>query len=222
MLNAEILDTLSFKNSKITFKKFHLARTIEAYRFVGIAQPEINSELNLIYDRIEQSFADKLNPDECLRIIFSTREPLKYSTEIRKLERLKDKIILNVVQLASVPAPEAAYKWQNRDYWNELLLKKKSESDDILVVAPASDLVETSRFNLFCYDSIQNSLHSPSLASGCLNGVFRRFAMDQGHLILPEFGKVELTEKKIKLTEARKYRLFVGNSVRGLLPAELT
>ena len=64
-------------------------------------------------------------------------------------------------------------------------------------------------------------MHTPPLASGCINGVYRRFVMNEGFINLPHWGRTEIKEYSILANDLSKYQLFVANSVRGVLPAEL-
>lgn len=221
MLSGNILDTLSIQNSEITYKKYHLARTQEAFQFLNVSSTNsaLNKKLADCYNSIEQSFAEKIQSDECLRIIFSIGKSFNYKTEVKKIEKLNTEIKLACVHLRSKPRPESAFKWENREFWNLLAQQKPATADDILLINLNSYVVETSRFNIFCYDSTSQLAYTPRLESGCLNGVYRRYALDEGSITLPGFGKVKLTEKNISFTELRKYKLYVGNSVRGILQA---
>lgn len=219
MLNANVLDTLKFESSKILFKKYHLARTQEAFRFLCL--PIEDQKLTACYDLIEADYAGKLQEDECLRIIFQRQNPGAYHTNITKIEKINSQIGLAPLQLTHQPPPGSAFKWDNREFWNSLFLKKPPLADDILIVGHDNEVIESSRFNIFCFDSSAVRVFTPPLASGCLNGAFRRFVLDQAQISLPSLGKISVTEKKITLSELRKYRLFVGNSVRGVLEAHL-
>lgn len=219
MLKDNILDTLVFKNNRIYLKEFHLARTQEAFDFLNI---RTNPGLNKLYDNIEKQLSDKISSKESLRIIFSTDQPGAYQFEINQIQPLGPAIKLNPVRIDTLKNPASQFKWQNRTFWNNLLSEKKSaDADDILIINSENLLVETSRFNIFCYDEKVQKVFTPSLNCGCLNGVFRRWVLCYGKIHLPEIGNVTVAEKNIPESEIANYRLYVGNSVRGLLKAEL-
>lgn len=217
MLNDNILDTFIFRNSGIEHKKYHCLRTTEAYRFLNIS---VDEEIKACYDAIEKQYAKTVQAGECLRVVFSVDKPPEYSVSARKLEPLNPEIKLNVVHLPGPPAADRVFKWENRQDW-ELLTKNRPAGADDTLVLNAGLLVETSRFNIFCYDSAADVLVTPELSSGCVNGVLRRFALASGYLNLPESKKTKVLEKNINYREISKYKIFVGNSVRGLFPAVL-
>ena len=217
MLNDNILDTLIFHKSEIKYKKYHCARTLEAFQFLKL---NLGEKIAACYDSIERQYSEMVNHDDCLRVIFSVERPPEYSVTIRKLEVLNSEIKLNVVTLQSPPAPARAFKWENRQSW-ELLAKNRPNGADDTLVLNSGLLVETSRFNIFCYDADSDLILTPELGSGCINGVFRRFAIATGFLNLSGSKKVKVIEKNICFKDIKNYKIFVGNSVRGLLPASI-
>ena len=221
MFSFNILDTLIINDAKITYKSFHIIRTQETFKFLGEISSENLIEIEKIYANIELQYFEKLKTNECLRIVFLPDFPLKYTVEIHKIQNLSPIINLNSVSLKCPKALGSAFKWENRENWNLLLQEKKIKTDDILVVNMQNDIVETSRFNIFLYDESKQIVITPKLDSGCLNGVFRRFVLDEGIINLPQFGNIKVIEKNIQLTDINNYKLFVGNSVRGVLKAVL-
>lgn len=217
MLNANILDTFIFSNSEIKYKKYHCARTLEAFRFLNI---KLDKEIMACYDEIEKQYSESVSSGECLRVVFSVTQPPEYSVTVRKLEALNSEVKLNVVSLEAPPEPDRAFKWENRQTWDLLAKNRPAAVDDTLVLNSGL-LVETSRFNIFCQDATSNLILTPELSTGCLNGVFRRFTIDSGFLILPGSEKIKVIEKNISFKEIHNYKIFVGNSIRGLRPASL-
>lgn len=218
MSKSNVLDTLIIKDSKIIYKDLHLARTQGAFRYLNI---NADQDLETCYNDIEKLYAEKMQNDENLRIIFSQGLPISYSVEIKKNQQLNPVIKLNQVILKNQTSADAAFKWENREHWNLLLKEKCDGADDILVVNIQFNIVETSRFNIFCYDELSDKTFTPPLESGCLNGVLRRFVLNEGFINLPKLGNKKLIEKNIKVDELNRYQLFVGNSVRGILKAHL-
>lgn len=218
MSKGNILDTLIITDSEIVFKKFHVARTKEAFQYLNIY---FDSEIENSYDAIEKEYTERMLNGESLRLLFSASAPLSYKVEIKKIEKLNPIIKLSTQKLEKQPDADSAFKWEKRDDWNLILKEKKYEADDVLAINTQNDIVETSRFNIFCYDKIADSVYTPELESGCINGVFRRFALSNNSIQLPDIGNKKIFEKNIKLDELHHYRLFVANSVRGICPANL-
>ena len=219
---SDILDTLIFKDSKIHLKYFHALRTFETFKFLN---QEIDfSVIQNTYDHIEAIYANQVSDLEGLRLVFSRTLPLSYRVEKYNIIKLNP-----IIQLQMITAPLAnkqdllysAYKWEDRSCWDRRLKQKQSEADDILIVTAHNHIVEASRFNIFLYNEKQDQVFTPRLDSGCLNGVYRRFVLDQGYLDLPGIGNKKIIEENIKTEDLNHYRIFVGNSVRGLIPAHL-
>ncbi|EHS49568.1 aminotransferase class IV [Rhizobium sp. PDO1-076] len=86
----------------------------------------------------------------------------------------------------------------------------KDEADEVLLLNERGEVCEGTITNLFA-EAADGSLLTPPLASGLLPGVLR------AELIRERRAKSEVLKP-----EDLKYRkLFVGNSLRGLIPAEL-
>lgn len=219
MFKEPILDTLVFKDSGIYLCAYHVDRTFEAYRFLNI--PVDKSSITAIYAEIEQLYASRIGAGECLRLVFSDSLPTRYSAEIQSIKPLNTPIQLQLFNLEQHPQKQFKFKWENRKYWDELNLKKHTDADDLLLINPAHQIVETSRFNVFCYNPNTNTAFTPALSSGCLNGTYRRYVLSHQEISFPEYGIVKLEEKNLNLDEIEKYNLYVANSVRGVLKAEL-
>jgi branched-subunit amino acid aminotransferase/4-amino-4-deoxychorismate lyase len=220
MYNSRILDTLIFKDSKIFLKESHIYRTFEAYGFLKIALPI--AEVEKVYLDIENKYRDQLTPEQSLRVMFSSSLPLNYEVEIRDLQPLQSTLKL---QLHYLPEPQAdffKFKWENRQYWQDLIKKKTHRLvDDLILINPSNEVVETTSFNVFCYDERSLQVYTPSLSSGCLNGAFRRHVINSKLIELPEIGIRPVSEKKILSSELINYKIFAANSVRGVIAAEL-
>lgn len=220
MFRSNILDTLIFCDFKIYLKHFHSLRTFDTFKFLNI---NLNfSEIETIYNEIEILYRDKVKKNESLKIIFLNKLPLSYTVKIQQIHELNPVIQLQTTQLLSSEVLKYTnYKWEDRTVWNNLLKDKKNDADDVLVINSQNYVIETSKFNIFCYDKHTDKIYTPELQSGCLNGVFRRHALDQVLIDVPQIGKKELLEKQIQQQELSSYQIYVGNSVRGLLQAVL-
>ena len=213
--NAGVLDTLIVKDSQIYLKKYHVQRTFEAYQFLNL--PSDLSQLVRIYSEIEKTLPE----GHLIRIIFSEADPRNFKVEKKELTKIPQTFKLGAVKANHPLLAKNRFKFADRSHWKPLLNLKPEECDDILLLNSKEEVVETSRFNVFLYDEANSVALTPKIDSGCLNGVFRRFAVECGYLELPDGSQIKLVEKNFSLTEAQKATLFVGNSVRGLIPANL-
>lgn len=219
MYKSNPLDTVCFDDGKIVLLNFHVHRTFEAFRFLN-ADVSL-SEIEKIYQQIENDYAGKVTSADKLRIVFTNSPLLNYQCQIQKLEQMSSPIKMNSVTINYRLGPECAHKWDDQSRWIDLLTQKKVNCDDILLINTNYELIETSRFNVFCYDSKTDMALTPPLTSGCLSGVYRRFALSEGCISLPDIGTKKLLERTIKLDELAYCDLFVANSVRGVLKATL-
>jgi branched-subunit amino acid aminotransferase/4-amino-4-deoxychorismate lyase len=206
MLGSNILDSLLVQNSKITLKEFHVERTFEAYRFLRLAVSK--NQIQKIYDDLETN-----HQNAALRLVFSKNLPVQCSAEIKPLDSLPTPIKLSLM-ISALESTE--YKWENRTAWVKIDSQKPKGTDDVLVLTPQGFLRETTRFNIFCYDEAQNTFYTPPLDTGCINGVYRRYALKNG------IDKSSVIEKPLLYTDLKDYKIFVANSARGLLPAIIT
>lgn len=207
MLNSEVLDTLLIKDGAIFLREFHIDRSFEALEFSGKEMSRAN--LEKIYSEVESKFKDGV-----LRIVFS--EP--YHAVAIELTKLPTPVKLSAVFVT--PEKGSNYKWSDRKRWNQYLGLKLAQADDILTVNSELEIVETSRCNVFAYDELADTALTPPLSSGCVNGVYRRYALSLREIELPGLGVKPLREQKILFAKIQNYKLFVANSVREVLGAE--
>lgn len=220
----DILDTLLTRSGRIYLKQHHIARTFEALQFLG--KTFALSKLEKIYDRIEHEY-----PEHCLRLIFNPEQPELVQVETKKLESMPDIIRLAPVFLTpemtlSAPEPQLQYKWAQRQDWDTLLQKKPDLADDILLLNQDGSLRECSRFNVFVWSVFDEAFFTPPLSSGCLNGVFRRASLQAGIIEIPKQDSkpsqpFPLYENEIYIKDLSQYEVWVANSVRGILRANL-
>lgn len=86
----------------------------------------------------------------------------------------------------------------------------QDDCDDVLLWNESGELTETTIYNI--YVEIDGQLLTPPVSSGLLAGVYRREMLATGRAIESRLLKQDLD---------RASRIFVSNSVRGLVPAEL-
>ena len=110
--------------------------------------------------------------------------------------------------------PFLRHKTTRRDRYEAELARARgmNDADEVLFVNQRGEVTEGSWTNLFV--EIAGRLHTPPVAAGLLPGTFRQSLLDD-----PAAGVVETT---LRLSDVRRAdRLFLGNSVRGLMPARL-
>ncbi len=221
--SSNVLDSFAFRNGGIFLKPFHAQRTFEALALLQL-QTKYETILD-IYGRLEDQLKNSVSESELVRVVFSS--PNDYSYEIIPISLLPIPVRLQVLQSNKNPdgIGKHNYKWSDRSNWNELLKLKSPNVDDIIAVNGKHDVTETTRCNLFFYSVGEDIVFTPPLTSGCINGVYRRFAISQKWIDLPVYGIKSLVEKNISITELQAlpciYEIFVANSVRGVLEAEL-
>lgn len=218
--DSDILDTFKIEATGIVYKQLHALRTYEAYQ--QMYKLITFGDILLKYDEIEKQLTVKGVKDKIVRVVFSARDFMYTFTvaehvAIQSPVRLE--LIKNPVQKSGL-GPQN-YKWQQRLFWDKLIQNKTKDAFDVISVNEKDELVETSRFNIFLYDKITDLVLTSALSSGCINGVFRRLILHQGYIDLPNLGRKKIQETGLPADKIFDYQLFVANSVRGVLSAEL-
>ncbi len=214
-----ILDTFKINSSGIFLKDFHIQRTTEAFQCLGTNLPI--SRIHETYNLVEKENSPEMA--KIGRLIFQN-PTCGYSFEIFDLDPLASVVKLQPILELKQPSGVGSqnYKWLDRNFWNQMKILKSTAADDVLTVNEKMQVVETSRFNLFFYDARKNEVLTPPLASGCIHGVYRRWALANKVISLPKLGPVPIFEKDVLFSEINRYQIFVANSVREVLSAELT
>lgn len=205
-----ILDTFKISDGKIFLKDLHVERSLEACRHLN--KHIKSSQLIDIYEEIENQYQNSV-----LSLVLNPDRLHEWQVSEKNLETLVEPITLFPVA-ASHLVEASAFKWADRRGWNELLKEIPPTAQDVLLINSQGEVRETSRFNIFVYDNRQNCYLTPSLQSGCVNGVFRRWLMQQG---LEKGPVISSAIHMSRLKDDSLLELFVGNSVRGLLRARL-
>jgi len=108
--------------------------------------------------------------------------------------------------------PLVRHKTTRRDLYDSELAAVKGEADEVLFVNQRGEVTEGSWTNLFV--EIAGRLCTPPVACGLLPGTFRQLLLDD-----PVAAAVETVLRPEDVRQAD--RLYLGNSVRGLMPARL-
>lgn len=214
----KILDTFLFKKSEIFLKDIHVDRVFETYEFLN---SEVEREtLARIYDSIEKQLKSEFTTEKLVRVLLDPVRPQKHTFEVKELEALNSPINLSVVQTTEPITKASPYKFADRPEWDSLLANLSPDSADVMLIRNGL-ASETSRFNLFLHDIENDFILTPTLKSGCINGVFRRSVLREGFLNLPDGTEGAVVEEDFTLNDMDGKQLYVGNSVRGLLLANI-
>ncbi len=241
-----VLDTLSLQNQQIFLKKYHVDRTWEAFQFLNqqfisqrflypkfvnknVSQQSLTrDQLFEAYNEIESLLLLHLQADQMARLIWSpagNADTLQSSWRLQIVNQkpLPATLRLQVLRHPTVPSGRGMqnFKWADREFWDQLWSERDSGIDDVICMNELGNLTESTRFNLFFFDTARDRMITPPLTSGCLHGVYRRWVLDQGGIDLPILGTKPLVEEDLTPTTINQGQLFVANSVRGLLPADI-
>ena len=208
---------LAQEYSEIVLKNFHVERVFETYRFLNSVFSL--SEVEAVFENVEKKLKTENTPEKPFRLIF-TENIQNYRLEPAKLDPLPLPVQLAVVTSEEPTLTEHRFKFSDRSRWDALLKKLPEGAHDVLLVKK-DKAVETSRFNLFLHVEGARLVLTPPLSSGCLSGVFRKSLLQKKSVVLPDGQAVPVIEKDFSIADIDKNKLFVGNSVRGLLAAGL-
>ncbi|MBC7741703.1 MAG: aminotransferase class IV [Bdellovibrionaceae bacterium] len=223
MLRSSVLDTFIFKDQQIYLRAFHIDRTFEAYQ--QIFPHILRIDVEKIYLDLEVKLKKQVSDEQLVRLVVLESSPLKYSYEIHPKLFLAEPVVLELVTEIKCPAGRGQqnYKWLDRDLWMRLMRARQTEAADVLAQNTLGQVTETSRCNIFIYNSVKDAAFTPTLDSGCINGVYRRYALAQKSIDLPQLGKKVLVERDILADELLShpdlYTIYLANSARGVLKA---
>lgn len=217
----KVLDTLKFKNEKIFLKEFHVQRSFEACQLVNARI--LLSEVLAIYDQLEKQFYKEAEGAKMLRLVFNPQDLLNFEVSVVAKSILPDVVTLELMKKHTQPTGLGSqnFKWSHRDAWDQILKNKNPKADDVLCVNIKNEVTETARCNLFFYDLSRDLVLTPPLQAGCINGVYRRYVIHNGSIMLPDLGLKTIRVENIFSSEVEKYQIFAANSVREVLKASL-
>jgi branched-subunit amino acid aminotransferase/4-amino-4-deoxychorismate lyase len=217
LYKPEILDTFLFKNKEIVLKTFHAERTYETYHFLNLNVDY--SEIENLYSSLELKLKSDLVENSLVRLLLSPAAVKVVQIELKDLAPIALPVRLQPVFTNDSISVISRFKFNDRRRWTDLLKSTAKESDDIILINNNSQVVETSRYSFFYYDQLKDLVYTPDLNSGCLSGVFRKSLIADKKIKLPDGTIKNILEKNFTLEEVAQSPVWVGNSVRGLLPA---
>lgn len=217
---SNVLDTFKIDKNGIFLKSLHMKRTMRAVQLMSPVKSNgielITDAYNFIEQKHRQDFAQRI------RLVFNI-DDYSYTFTVHSLEIVTEPIQLQIIGSLRQPSGLGMqnFKWEARPYWEKIMTLKNKSAADVISLNDFGNCVETSRFNLFFFDSEADLVFTPSLASGCIAGVFREWVLGNNNIELPGMGHKPLRETEIHFSEIGRYQLFVANSVRGALSAGL-
>lgn len=217
--DTEFIDTFVFANGRILYKELHIERTFETFQY--LKAPLTISEVQDAYDRMESIYNGQESADRIFRITLNKNNFKNVVPEIRELTYHRE-IELTPVLGFKYSQANPRFKWADRSHWRTYSHLMPHEWQDILAADRNGFVSECSRFSLFAYDSQNDVAYTPPDESGCLKGVLREFLLRQGSVQFPSGTTCRLHVKNLHLDELQNFEIFVGNSVRGLIPARFT
>jgi para-aminobenzoate synthetase / 4-amino-4-deoxychorismate lyase len=218
----QVIDTFLLADNKITYRDLHIDRTLRAFKHFCI--PHRAKDVAAFYQKLEcNGPKDRMAKG---RIIFSNTSLSESATEFYPLDPLPQPVKLSLAHsaLSAEEIPKYRFKTNDRSLWTSLLAQ--TSADDIVAYNPESEITETSRFSLFL--QVEHRLITPPLACGGLDGVLRSALLQSGYckiqaapVNLPVVEEVITIDRLKTALQNPENHLYVGNSVRGLLPALL-
>ncbi len=212
MKKIYILDTFKVSSVVNPYLKYHINRTFQACL---ILNPFINKKnltdiyLNLMNQNVENK--------KC-RLRFNPQDLTETAIEFSDIDPLPELYTLSFARTfnSNIDHVLSSYKTSLRQYWTENL--KNISTVDVIGFNQNQFITDTSRFNIFILD--QNQFYTPSLKSGCLNGCFRQYCLDQ-KLIALKGVNYPLYEKDYTKDQITNKKIYLGNSLRGIISSEL-
>ncbi len=210
-----ILDTFQISSVENILLKYHIQRTFEA---IQICQPNTSlDQVARLYTPFQRSLSNSFQ--KC-RLMIDPVHVAVIKSEITLVDLFQSEIRLafatNRNQLAGQGLQN--YKTTDRKYWTDNLSLSWPGTDDVIGINSLNQITETSRFNLFIKK--ENEFFTPTLDSGCVNGCFRRSALETGFIEI-NAEKFALSEKNFDQDDLRSFEIYVGNSLRGITKASL-
>lgn len=196
----------------ILYRAEHIARTHATFQHLHHDLP-----IGLIEDWY-QNFEDRFLQESqgaLFRLNFNAVAPPTVTS--RPYEKIKE-IDLTVLPDFKYPHTNSRYKWANRSHWDEHQHLMTAAHQDVLALDQQGYLIECSRFNVFVYDPSTDQMHTPPDESGCLDGVLRRHVLNKRQIYVAGLGEKKLSTAPVHIDSLRERQLYVGNSVRGILP----
>jgi len=213
-----IFDTFKILNSKPIFLKYHIER-IEN----GLKALRIHFDIKLVEAEIFKTIKANKLKDGFARISITRGEgsrgylptnnsPANFvieTMEARKMDTVEGKLCISSYQKPSIKSMPINYKlMQGLNSTLAKLEAKEQNFFDAVLLNEKGNIAECSSSNIFWFKGVE--LFTPSLDSGCLDGVTRK-------VVIENYSKVKQSEFSIE-TLSSANEVFITNSVLGIFP----
>ena len=208
---SPVVDTLKF-DGEITYLNEHIERTFFALRDQQV-QVQLY-QIQAVYQKVtEQLKAKNSTTAQKVRLVFA--KDLTYSLETSELPAASGRVTLHAIKHRQF-LPR--FKTTERTAWDNLLKQKDANADDVLVINGQGLVTEASIYSVFY--KMGEEMFTPPITDGCMFSVFQAHHIKKGSITVND-RTYKLSERSLPASELPNVELYVGNSVRGLKPANL-
>jgi len=220
-------ESMRTKDGQLQYSTYHIDRIKESLLFFNLSHPEIGN-LYFLHDLITslchknrlldariklfivRSHGGKYIPNTTVAELYAIAEPI---SDIDIPSSVELHICTTYKRLSAEIYPLSNYKSIScASYIQSALAIKKAGWTDAIFCNEKDNIVETLSSNIFFQK--ENTIMTPPLSDGCLNGVMRRVMIDK----LKNEGNT-LYEKSISMTEIDSFSsAFISNAVLGIIP----
>ncbi len=211
-----LFETMRSYNYKVFCLDEHINRLRKSCATLNLSAPSYKS----LEDSIKRTLKAGKSPDSYVRLnVWKAENGINTSVIVKKFDMYKSamykkgfKAILCKYRVDE-SSPSAGLKTMN--YLNFLMARKFAERkgfDEAILLNTKGDCCEGSRTNIFLIR--KNVIYTPSLDSGCIEGIARRTVLRLAHK-----KNIKAIEKKISLNDF-KYtgEAFITNSLMEIMP----
>jgi len=161
-----------YDNQEIAFFDEHFERLIYGSQVCGLAMPNKAKIKAEILEFVKKNSLQK--QEAILRLILTSEAGLKYFLEPYKQTNIKLK--LNISSQWFRQTNSVLNNFKSFNYLSNYLAQQQAHKagfDDSIILNEKEEIAETSNANLFFLNQ-ENIWLTPSLQSGCLNGIIRQ------------------------------------------------
>jgi len=179
-------ETMGVHGGAIKLASFHFERLFLSLKMLGISCPEALTDFNLSKQVLELCHANECSETARVRLSFYRGEinSASYCIEAWPLEKNTFEPAAAGLKLDIYPfARKSCDAFSNLKSANFLpyvlaaLHARENGLDDSVVLNTENHICDTSKANIFIVKN--GSFYTPALNQGCVNGVMRRFMIDQ-------------------------------------------
>jgi branched-chain amino acid aminotransferase len=224
-----VFETLKIVNNKILFFEDHYFRLMASMRIVRMEIP-MSFTMEYLEEQILK-LVDVLNIKDSARVRFTvfrneggfylpTDNSISFLIQATKLENknykiLKSQFEVDLYKDFIVPKQLlSTLKTANKiTHVTASIFAKENQLDSSLLINETKNVIEAANGNLFML--MGNSLITPPISEGCLNGIMRK----QIIALAKQLGSVEVVEAAISPFDLQKAdELFITNVIIGIQP----